>query len=662
MMSHCSTSLLVLCLLAMVALSPAIDLSVVRSDTYFRHSKVTLLCLLNGERDLGITFWRKLSEDGAEEKFRPEPMTGGDELVFELTPRNEGFIFCRNGGDMMSNVEEIVAFPLQDPVVKAIPRYSVPIGSDVELECVYNEIGDLSNRYRIEWYRGLDPLLNLENALPDRYTLGANNSLVISDTTVEDASAAYYCAINIDNPRGDDFYQLGPNVKLEVYDRLEITGLPSDVVLLPRGNASFTCSVSGSPEATIKWLFEGVEHSQLPSGLRARLLVSTDGDETAGELTTTSTLDAYYLQSTESGRVTCVAYHMLEGDLQMVSAAANLVVLPNDFDVELHAQLGGSAQIRATLPSRIPVAFSLVVRYIGSTTVDVKLADESFANTQQIVYEIPEGQLPGFQTFRVQLALQMGNSQGPFTQASNPITAFSQGSTPSSGTTPPSGTTPSSLSSDCPPQMEPSNDDKSVQSTLLIAFIVLIVLGIVVAVGITLLCIWHMSRQAQLKRRAQATSNVEIREDFTDNNEGEGRSRSHSSASGRSSRSSRGSAYSSSRSPSPLRSISRSRSRTPSDSGSETDSEQEEPFSEDHTSLGGASADSQELAEREKRKYRGKGDQEEFLVPELTSEDVRNMTKGTPSWTKRRSKELPEDPDIGYEMPPLSATNPRFHA
>lgn len=29
------------------------------------------------------------------------------------------------------------------------------------------------------------------------------------------------------------------------------------------------------------------------------------------------------------------------------------------------------------------------------------------------------------------------------------------------------------------------------------------------------------------------------------------------------------------------------------------------------------------------------------------------MTKGTPSWTKRRSKELPEDPDIGYEMPPL---------
>ena len=35
-------------------------------------------------------------------------MTSGNELVFELTPRNEGFIFCRNGEDMMSNVEEIV--------------------------------------------------------------------------------------------------------------------------------------------------------------------------------------------------------------------------------------------------------------------------------------------------------------------------------------------------------------------------------------------------------------------------------------------------------------------------------------------------------------------------------------------------------------------------
>ena len=111
------------------------------------------------------------------------------------------------------------AFPLQDPVVRAIPRYSVPIGSDVILECVYNEIGALSSRYRVEWYRGLVPLLNLETALPERYTLGSNNSLVIDDTTVEDASAGYYCAISVDNPRGDDFYQLGPNVQLEVYGR-----------------------------------------------------------------------------------------------------------------------------------------------------------------------------------------------------------------------------------------------------------------------------------------------------------------------------------------------------------------------------------------------------------------------------------------------------------
>ena len=79
-------------------------------------------------------------------------------------------------------------------------------------------------------------------------------------------------------------------------DRLKIAGIPSDAVLSPWENTTFTCSVSGSPEATIKWLFEGVEHSQLPSGLRARLLARTSADETASELTTTSTLDAYYLQ------------------------------------------------------------------------------------------------------------------------------------------------------------------------------------------------------------------------------------------------------------------------------------------------------------------------------------------------------------------------------
>ena len=221
--------------------------------------------------------------------------------------------------------------------------------------------------------------------------------------------------------------------------------------------------------------------------------------------------------------------------------------------------------------------------------------------------------------------------------------------------------------------MGPTSDKNSLQSQLLIAFIVLIVVGIMVAVGITLVCIWHMSRQAQLKRRAQATSNIEIVDDFTDDDERKGRSRSHSSVSGSSSGSSRASSNSGSRSPSPLRSISRSRSRTPSESGSEIHSEQEEPRSEDHTSLGGASADSRELAEREKYRYRGKGeksDQQQFLVRELSSENVYNMAKAAPTW-KRRSNEVSgdlawnqatEDPDIGYDMTPLGATNPRFHA
>ena len=92
----------------MAALSPAIDLSVVRSDTYFRYSKVTLLCLINNNRNMGITFWRKTSENGTGKEVIPSTgRTGGNELVFELTPRNEGFFFCQNG-DEASNVAEVV--------------------------------------------------------------------------------------------------------------------------------------------------------------------------------------------------------------------------------------------------------------------------------------------------------------------------------------------------------------------------------------------------------------------------------------------------------------------------------------------------------------------------------------------------------------------------
>ena len=226
--------------------------------------------------------------------------------------------------------------------------------------------------------------------------------------------------------------------------------------------------------------------------------------------------------------------------------------------------------------------------------------------------------------------------------------------------TPPGTTEPTP--SNCPPHVTTVVDSKSStrnssQRTLLIVFIVVIVLGIIVAVVISALCIL----QAHLKRQAQVISNIEIVE-VSSGHEDKKPSRSPS-RSRSSSRSSKGSADSDSRSPSPLRSISHSRSR--SRSGSETPSGHEYSGSEDRSSLGGVSVDSQELAEREKRKHRSskeKPDQEQFLVRELSSEDVYNLAKRAPTWNypKRRSKELQEEPDIGYDMP-LAATNPRFH-
>ena len=42
-------------------------------------------------------------------------------------------------------------------------------------------------------------------------------------------------------------------------------------------------------------------------------------------------------------------------------------------------------------------------------------------NTLDVHYQIPPGELPKFSSFRVRIALRLGDEKGPFTAESNPI-------------------------------------------------------------------------------------------------------------------------------------------------------------------------------------------------------------------------------------------------
>ena len=85
---------------------------------------------------------------------------------------------------------------------------------------------------------------------------------------------------------------------------------------MPNEVATFTCEIGGAPEADVKWTFNGqpLNINSIPSrqSLRNVLAVSY-----------TITLDS----SRGSGQVTCVAYHMVGEQLEVVSSEAHLIVL-----------------------------------------------------------------------------------------------------------------------------------------------------------------------------------------------------------------------------------------------------------------------------------------------------------------------------------------------
>ena len=92
-----------------------------------------------------------------------------------------------------------------------------------------------------------------------------------------------------------------------------------DIAIRPNNNAVFTCKAVGVPQPRIKWFISGVEvrgdeNAVVPSSLNS--------------ITVQSSLILSRVSETQTGPVSCVAYHTVNGDdVSMATSGANLIVL-----------------------------------------------------------------------------------------------------------------------------------------------------------------------------------------------------------------------------------------------------------------------------------------------------------------------------------------------
>ncbi len=197
----------------------------------------------------------------------------------------------------------------------------------------------LLDSYSISWFRGLSLVNTLDPAF-SRHRILNNFSLVINNSVPDDAKA-YACNIAV-NISGDVVKKYGPSVSLEITgmccrlaafirsvrniintilshtDPIRITQSISDVAIQPGQDAVFTCTAVGVPQPRIKWLIGSKEVTE-----DGNLITSS----TPNSITVQSALRRTTVTETETGPVSCVAYHSFDGDLCLAASTSNLVVL-----------------------------------------------------------------------------------------------------------------------------------------------------------------------------------------------------------------------------------------------------------------------------------------------------------------------------------------------
>lgn len=96
------------------------------------------------------------------------------------------------------------------------------LGDSVVMNCTI-PIGLLSNRYHVQWYKGLTELI--PNAEEFRHITILNDSLVFSGVKVSDHSDGYFCNVTVrrgDPPDEDIVFRQGSTIALKVEGKADL--------------------------------------------------------------------------------------------------------------------------------------------------------------------------------------------------------------------------------------------------------------------------------------------------------------------------------------------------------------------------------------------------------------------------------------------------------
>jgi hypothetical protein len=281
--------------------------------------------------------------------------------------------------------------------------------------------GALPQYTSIQWWRGI----SLLNTSHDKYNILPNYTLVINDMELTDISDGYYCSIQVNEPVYNHKYNnSSPDVSLQVYSDLKLFQSLRNFALLAGDSITLNCTAEGIPAPEIKWLING-----RPSSTNPRYITHhTTTLGVSSYIVTSSLTITGAASSADSGLLQCISY--LTGSdnaLQVDSETSRIAILDHNFKPQVNLSENNQLTLSFILPAVISELFNLKIRYRNTDNpneyYNSTLSSYSFINTDTVnYYAVPADKLPpNFDSFQVQLALEVFGITGLYSDLSPPI-------------------------------------------------------------------------------------------------------------------------------------------------------------------------------------------------------------------------------------------------
>jgi hypothetical protein len=184
------------------------------------------------------------------------------------------------------------------------------------------------------------------------------------------------------------------------------------------------CTAEGIPAPEIKWLING-----RPSSTNPRYITHhTTTLGVSSYIVTSSLTITGAASSADSGLLQCISY--LTGSdnaLQVDSETSRIAILDHNFKPQVNLSENNQLTLSFILPAVISELFNLKIRYRNTDNpneyYNSTLSSYSFINTDTVnYYAVPADKLPpNFDSFQVQLALEVFGITGLYSDLSPPI-------------------------------------------------------------------------------------------------------------------------------------------------------------------------------------------------------------------------------------------------